>query len=261
MGNTMPWPSSCAFFIGTDLSFFTEHHLRCYTRIALRLFCLLPVSAVTQAAPAHSSSSPPAIVKKHNGVMTIPLAKGRSAQYRDNMQVMGGTFVTYHYRGYVAAIHAHHIEMERMESQTYLLHHGTGKEIAIGRFFNISPNRKWLFSYDCREIHCYYNIVSWPDGKEVFFKKLPLMSGKPASQQDRAPSPIKTGTVRWQDNETLNFTQHLAESNALSDPAGQEKMMLKRKGSIWQVSAFGSDASDAADASKKEMRSDAGKSR
>jgi len=209
------------------------HHLP-HLLLACIASVLLSLLSAAQAAPPALPPAEAAKVSKHGGILSIPLADGRIAKYRDNLLITGGTFVNYHYRGYIAAISAHRIDMERMENQTYLLNHRTGQEVAIGRFFSISPNRKLIFSSDCRETDCYYNIVSWPAGKEVFLKKLPLQSGMPASDKDLAPIPVIIDTVRWQSNNEVTFTSYLADASAPSPV--RKRVLLKLQGTNWQAS-------------------------
>jgi hypothetical protein len=204
--------------------------------LALLFYFMLP--ALAQAGSPHEGVRDKDMrqggaARTKNGVLVLPLAGGRTRRYEDNLRFDHGTLVRYHYRGHIPKIDAHIVEIERMGVQIMLVSRKTGRETAIGGLYVISPDGHWIFSSDCQETFCYYNVIDWTSGNVAYEKRQSRETGLSNEKGPFLLSPVKRGTVRWKSSDEIAFA---AVCDSQDGTPRFSKVVLTHRGKSWRQS-------------------------
>ncbi len=179
----------------------------------------------------HRSLEGSGAATRKGDTLIIRLANGKSKRYKDNLQFIHGTLVRYRYRGYLREIGAHRIDVERIGTETILLSAQTGREVNSGGVYSISRDGKKIFSSDCRETYCYYNVIAWPSGKEEYIKKQSRETGVASEKDPELFSPVVRATIRWHSEREISFEAVCAFRNGETQ---RGKVRLQYQHKTWQ---------------------------
>lgn len=139
-------------------------------------------------------------VKKIKNGLEVEYSNGKIKRLENVKNPKNGSPVTFNYKGMDDNINGYIIEVWRIGKQEVLLNKKTGAHMEVGYSRTISPNKKFIFSSDCWEIGCYYQLNDWKNGKRLFFQQ-----ENGARQGYAMMDPIDESSMSWENNKKIVF--------------------------------------------------------
>lgn len=132
--------------------------------------------------------------------ISVVYENGQRQTFRNVDHPKNGSPVTYIYEGEDAELNAYVVSVWRVGKQVVLISKSTGSFVEVGSHRSVSPNGRMVFSSDCWEVGCYYQLNNWPSGKRLVFSK---KIGRKGDFNIREP--IDMGQVRWDGGKSIRF--------------------------------------------------------
>lgn len=138
-----------------------------------------------------------------SGRIEVTYAKGNQVRLVNVNNPKNGSPVDYKYITYNAHLQAYVIDVWRVGKQTVLLSKVTGAAAEVGNVWVSSPNKQVIFSSDCLETGCYYQLTQWPSGKRLAFSQASGTSGHYA--QVNLVQAVEISSIQWTSNTQVAF--------------------------------------------------------
>ncbi|SDZ42996.1 hypothetical protein [Delftia lacustris] len=139
------------------------------------------------------------LIAMNDGISVI-YENGQRQIFRNVDHPKNGSPVTYIYEGEDVELNAYVVSVWRVGKQMVLVSKSTGAFVEVGSHRSVSPDGRMVFSSDCWEVGCYYQLNNWPSGKRLVFSK---KVGKKGDFNIRES--IDMGQVRWVGGESVRF--------------------------------------------------------
>lgn len=140
--------------------------------------------------------------------LEVTYANGNQVRLKNVDHPRNGSPVNYQYMVFDEALQAFVIDVWRVGKQTVLLSKMTGLATEVGSMRTVSPNKRLIFSTDCLETGCYYQLTQWPSGKRLAYAQAPASTGRHAGAT--IPQAIDLATVEWTENTQVAFAMPCA---------------------------------------------------
>lgn len=149
-------------------------------------------------------------VKEIKNGVEVKYSNGKIKRLENVNSPEGGSPVTFIYKGMDEKLKGYIIEVWRVGKQEVLLNKGTGAHMELGYSRTISPDKKFVFSSDCWEIGCYYQINDWRNGEGLYFKQ------ESGSRQGYAMmDPIAESSMSWKTSKNIEFEVICSQHGAI----------------------------------------------
>lgn len=135
--------------------------------------------------------------------LEVIYANGTPVRLRNVDHPKNGSPVNYQYMAFDQALQAFVIDVWRVGKQTVLLSKATGAAAEVGQTRVASPNQRLIFSTDCLETGCYYQVTEWPSGKRLTYSQSPASIGRRAMAT--IPQAIEHASIQWTGNTQVAF--------------------------------------------------------
>lgn len=155
--------------------------------------------------------------------ITLNYRNGQQQIFRNIDHPKNGSPVTYIYEGEDVELNAYVVGVWRVGKQVVLLSKATGSFVEVGTNRSISPSKRLIFSSDCWETGCYYQLNDWPAGKRLVFSQK-IGHGSDTSLLEA----INPAQVSWSGDQRIDF-------QVLCSGAGTRDASLSLKSGRWRL--------------------------
>ena len=194
--------------------------------------------AAAQALPARAFDSVSGADGARHGPVRhlLPLPHGISVEFRNGARLellnvdhpRHGSPVTYRYMDFDTSLQAYVIDVWRVGRQPVLVSRASGAFVETGIHRLASPHKDLLFSSDCWETGCYYQLNAWPSGKRLLFSQFSGSSGARSSRN----LPDAVTQMSWHKDGNLRFDMPCSAADLRVYSAS---VALVRQGAHWHL--------------------------